>query len=591
MPSQDRIKAEIVRRTGYTLAALSGLIDEYDTIVFDVFGTLLPSYLLQASDTYEYLEKEHDLPGFRAARQKSEQLARRRFGSDETPEVDIDEIYQVLSVLFPGHGVGPHDEFLAEISYRFADPAIGEILKIARQKGKRIVGLSDACLHKGQVAHLLEVNGIELDELYVYPDIRNNGTAPFGGGVLSLMIQEERIEPQHVLYFGADLAVGASIGLVSTALSVHVQPLAECMQWDEIPFNYFNRAEETPTTKLIRGHVAARLPHYDPEESDMYIFGYNMAGPLLLGFCDYIWQNANNDGVDQMLFSQSVDHVIRQAIEISQPLVPRVSVFDPAYKRSTDAGSVKEATGTHDKPQNVAFVDVDWNPGTLELVKERTNAHVQGYFVGTKRDAGSRRGYLFGGETAGDAEPEPTQCNQLIKLLFSPPLAEAIEPSSEAGDARSTISFAKTRAFAVQCVQRGALDFLRSACSSQDTMDGQELADYNRFAFCQLASAPTKREFSAFATVPFCLEPDKRTWGCIEDTWVIDWQSRQRQVGLKNNQLRQLRNYDWLLPASLKRLSLRDDIDQMDWRREIQRHPLKVSYWNSIRRYLRRKAD
>ncbi|WP_299893023.1 hypothetical protein [uncultured Ruegeria sp.] len=606
MPSPEHNKAEIVRRTGHTLSTISRLIDNHDIISFDVFGTLLARYALSVVDVYGYLEKQFDVVGFCSARQKAEQLARRRFGSDEAPEVSLEEIYEVLSVLFPGHGVKPGDELLAEEKFSYADSAIVLILEIARQKDKRVIGLSDSYLSKIQTTRLLKANGIELDEQYTSCDYRREGLGKFNGRIFSFMTKEEGTAPHRVLHFGADLVADVENALACDILAVHVKPLPDCLQQDDIPFSNTGIGEDSLTTSLIRGHIAARLPHVDPEEADLYTYGFNMGGPLLLGFCNYISECANQDDVDRILLPQRAGYIIERAIDILQLPVPEVSILEVtgfSHEALLEAPTADHAqlrdninSWFDQDHQSVAIVDVDWDLNASNVFEKLISERVHGYRLGIKTNTSATReasGYLFGGPMTADYEATLVQCAELVELLFSRPTSGIFTVRTETGELApanvNVISAVQIRNLAMQTVQRGALDFLSLVYSRVDALDAEELADYNRLCFSRLISAPTKREYSAFEGVPHSLHPDLGTWRSIGHFWNADRTSDQSLADLQNNHLQQLRNYDLLLPDAVKRLSLRDDIDQMDWRRTMFRHPMKVSYWNSIRRYLRRK--
>jgi hypothetical protein len=236
-------------------------------------------------------------------------------------------------------------------------------------------------------------------------------------------------------------------------------------------------------------------------------------------------------------------------------------------------------------------VDVDWDLTVFNVFEKLINGRAHGYFLGTKTGTSASErasGYLFGGPMTADYEATIMQCTELVELLFSRPTSGVSKLRPVTGELTpadgNVISAMQIRNLAMQTVQRGALDFLRLVHSRVDALDAQELVHYNQLCFSRLISAPTNREYSAFEGVPHFLCPDRGIWRNIGHFWNADGNSNQTRADLQ-----QLRNYDLLLPDALKRLSLRDDIDQMDWRRTMFRHPTKISYWNSIRRYLRRK--
>ncbi|WP_282152198.1 hypothetical protein [Ruegeria atlantica] len=578
---------------------MSNLIDSHDVISFDVFGTLLARYVPSPHDVFRYMGQSLEIDDFCSARLKAEQLARRRFGTEKSPEISLDEIYEVLSVLVPGHGVKPDDERVYEKGLAYADQAFKMVAETARQKGKRVIGISDTYLNKSEVSGQLEASGIVLDEVYTSCESRRDGLGKFNGRMFTHVADKEGVAPQRILHFGESVITDVANALARGITAIHVQPHLECLEQDEAPFIDRGSEDGSFTADLILGQIAARLPHVDPEESDLYGFGFNMCGPLLFGFCDYIAKRSKRDEVDHLLLPADQSLIIEHALNILQLSVPGCSIVDVKYVLSGGLPESPKAEGEllkrklekliRQSAQNVAIVDIGCNLPPVGALDAVGRSRLHWYCLGLQKDSGDREGlsaYLFDGLSAADFDVAATNGVELFKLLFSNP---DTEPKSS-GDKNGATN--RIRSLAVQDIHRGALDFLRKIAPLKDALDRRELTDYNRLCFLRLISNPTELEYCALAGVPYLLYQDQDSWTFIGSVWKFrPVPSRPLPTVQNLANERQLENYDLLLPTAIKELSLRDDIGQMNWRRIMYRHPLKISYWNSIRRYLRRSGN
>ncbi|MCG7520518.1 hypothetical protein [Ruegeria sp. Ofav3-42] len=597
MPSLERNKAEVVRRTGFTFSTISNLIENHDVISFDVFGTLLASYLFSPDGVLRYMEQTLGVDGFAAARLKAELLARRRFGTREAPEASLNEIYEVLSVLLPSHGVTPGEELEFRKSLAYADQSIGLLAKVAREKGKRVIGVSDTCLDKAQLSNLLDSHGIELDVLYTSLDHRRDALGNVNGRIFPHVAEREGVAPHRILHLVENQSNDLENALATGLTAIHVRAPHECMKQDESPFVQINCGENTLTEEFIQGQIAARMPQVDPKEPDLYSYGFNVCGPLLLGLCDFVANRAKQDEVEQLLLPEHQGYIVGQGLKILQLPVPKVSTIDTNKVLSDSPSAVSDTEQKHlrrhienvigQRKQNVAVLDIDCS---LPTFGSEARPYMYWYCLIGQRGSGdgsNTSAYLFDELSAASIEMFETNVVEPVYLLFSKSNSECGEstPSSAENSAAKWV-----RGLAAQCVQRGALDFLRAISPSKNVINRRELADYNRQCFLRLTARPTEREHCAFEGVPLNIDGGEKARRTIGASWKPEIATPQNSTSLRGqDDERQLHNYELLLPNAIKQLSLRDDIGQLNWFRIMFRHPLKVSYWNSVRRYLRRK--
>ncbi len=194
--------SELIARTGWMASSIEALVKEKRVISFDVFDTLLARRIHEPADLFAFIEKTSAIPGFAGARVKAESLARKRFGTPQTPEVSLEEIYTVLGTMLPGLPFGPTDEIEAEAGFLFADPVLVRIVELARKHGKRVIAISDMYLGKEQIAGLLARNRILLDAVYSSCDHRREGLGKFNGRLFPHVAKQEGCLPADMVHFG-----------------------------------------------------------------------------------------------------------------------------------------------------------------------------------------------------------------------------------------------------------------------------------------------------------------------------------------------------------------------------------------------------
>ncbi|MCK0196067.1 hypothetical protein MWN34_03985 [Ancylobacter sp. 6x-1] len=308
-------------------ASVEALIDRHAVISFDVFDTLLARRLSRPVDVFRHIEQAHGIADFAASREKAEWLARRRFGTADSPEVLLVEIYDVLRELLPGLPVGPQDELAAERLFLYRDPAVVALVEHARARGKRIIAISDMYLTGVEIGALLAANGIAVDRIYASADHRDPALGKFNRRIYPFVAREENVAPGDILHFGDNPVSDVRHALECGVTAVHVRSRTECVREAGAPFCDLNRREGSLADSLVDGQIAARMPHLAPGVPDLYLFGYAAAGPLLLGFCRYIAEMAARDGVERLTLLARDGYIVAKALDILELDVPPYAVM------------------------------------------------------------------------------------------------------------------------------------------------------------------------------------------------------------------------------------------------------------------------
>jgi predicted HAD superfamily hydrolase len=661
-------EGELTKRAGRLVSTIEEMIQRHKVISFDVFDTLLARRLETPTDVFRYLEKTNGPAGFSAGRLKAEEFARKRFGSLDSPEVSIEQIYQILGDLLPGLSIGPDEELAAELRFLCADPAVTMLVDMARAHGKPVIGISDIYLSATAIATLLGKNGIVLDRIYSSCDFREKGLGKFNGRIYPYVAKAENVDPTDILHFGDNAIADVKNAIDCAVTAVHIKSGRELVREQPGCYVPTQKGQSTLTSSLVMGQIGSKPPHYRSESSDLYAYGYCTAGPLLAGFCLFLANRTKEDGIERLVLLARDGYIIETALDILQLEVPPYSVMpisrrmvifpllkddaalvdkfifkflsasntpraywalldlDPgliagredvdrtmpragflaAYNDELQAAADVEkdllnrylSDWLGDQPAKAALVDVGWLLSSIRALDQIIEPKYHGYFIGTLAEGYYRKGlvsYLFDrGEPAGIA-PVLVNGLELIELIFSDSRPSFTRLKEESGvivaDCSRVKAIEQTRSSAVSDIRAGALGFIRDFSSIIRDVDPDELLEFNRAAFARLINEPTAVEYHALANVPHSAVVGHHMWGKVGGFWKLPRRTAGSDQLFEipgSDDVARLQRYDLLVPSALQRLSERSDIADLNWRREMRRHPLKLLYWNAIRRYVRR---
>lgn len=324
---QNLFDREITARCNISLASIAALIARHKVISFDVFDTLLARRVAEPKDVFRLLEARHGLEDFVSARIKAEHLARRRFGTTGSQEVTIEEIYLLLSELRPDISLTVQDELDIESELLFADPSVAQIVEMARAQKKRLIAVSDMYLGATHISALLKGAGVVLDRVYSSADHRDAGYGKFNGRMYGFVAQQEGVKPADILHFGDNEIADFRNALENAVAAVHVHSRRSCLQSAAAPFTPVGTNSEHLTGALINGQIQAKLPHLMSGTSRRYAYGYNTAGPLMLGFCRFIAARAAEDGITRLALVARDGYIVEQALDILKLDLPEYGVM------------------------------------------------------------------------------------------------------------------------------------------------------------------------------------------------------------------------------------------------------------------------
>lgn len=289
--------------------ALQQAIDVHPVITFDVYDTLVCRVIYKDRDLWqlvdrEYQKRNHVKPiGFYKKRETADHKARKTY---PYREVTLDEIYEVFADLY-GQELADACKALEielEINLTFPNDEVIEAYQYALQQGKKVYIISDMYLTDTIIGQVLEHNKITgYDKLFVSCIYRK--TKHEGGALFSAVLEEIQADAKDVLHIGndakADIQQSKAVGLDAYL----IKPPSRKSYVNE------SKAKSDLDYSLLYGFIKK---HNSPQTPDSlaYRLGFDVFGPIVKGFLEWIKVHKDNYNLDAILFLARDGYVLQE---------------------------------------------------------------------------------------------------------------------------------------------------------------------------------------------------------------------------------------------------------------------------------------
>lgn len=289
--------------------ALQQSIDVHPVITFDVYDTLVCRVIYKDRDLWqlvdrEYQKRNHVKPiGFYKKRETADHKARKTY---PYREVTLDEIYEVFADLY-GQELADACKALEielEINLTFPNDEVIEAYQYALQQGKKVYIISDMYLTDTIIGQVLEHNKITgYDKLFVSCIYRK--TKHEGGALFSTVLEEIQAEAKNVLHIGndakADIQQSKAVGLDAYL----IKPPSRKSYVNE------SKAKSDLDYSLLYGFIKKHNSSQTPD-SLAYRLGFDVFGPIVKGFMEWIKVHKDNYNLDAILFLARDGYVLQE---------------------------------------------------------------------------------------------------------------------------------------------------------------------------------------------------------------------------------------------------------------------------------------
>ena len=280
-------------------------IDKCDIVSFDVFDTLISRNCYKASHIFDIVEKRYNLvsnkkiENFKELRKQAGKIAKEKFGYEEAT---LEEIYSCIEIDADIEQLR-QIEFEVECDCCVCNLQLQSVYEYAKKMGKKIICVSDMYLVSKQIKHILDKNGILVDEIYVSSEYRKKKNT---GNLFKELIKKD-LKGKKIVHFG-DAEKGDFLFPKLLGIKTYLVPKkknTEYIEKKDIDTNYINNS------------ILYSLANNKKSETSLYNFGYEVLGPLCLDFC--VWIRKNTEPGYKKLFCARDMKIIMEYYNIIFP--------------------------------------------------------------------------------------------------------------------------------------------------------------------------------------------------------------------------------------------------------------------------------
>ena len=278
------------------------ILSQYDVISFDIFDTAVLRRLEYHDDIFHMMAIEIGCNEFQVVRRSAERDARDiKEKSEDTREVNIDEIYEILEKYYGIDSKWKDREIKLELSLCEPNPVILDVYNRLKNMGKTLVFMSDTCLKSETIKSMLEKCGYSgYEKIFLSSDY---GTLELDG---SLQPELVNAYPDKFIVhigdnWGSDVVKTAECG-ISTIYYPAPRLAFREPYLESIAGNFYRGLMNN---RLASGNFV--------DENIYYTHGWRIGGILTAGFCQFVDQVAKSQNAEKILFCARDCDVISKA--------------------------------------------------------------------------------------------------------------------------------------------------------------------------------------------------------------------------------------------------------------------------------------
>ena len=311
--------------------------EKYDVITFDAFDTLIIRDVMKPAHVFRCAY------GFwgRYLRVVAEIFARK---TSKKTEITLDDIYRFLP--FSSNKEIEYEKRLCR-----ANPKIYKLVQMLLNQGKKVYAISDMYLSKDTISEILIASGYDVPVLVS----SEYGCNKFDGALFQEFLREYNYRPEQVVHIGdnesADVVGAKKAGISSIRIQKHE---------NELSYVKFGRKNYEYASFINHGICELENP--------VEKIGYEIVGPIILSFCQWIHDEYIECGFDRLFFLARDMHFVFDIYgrlyddNISYLCISRKAL---KYSRSHSEEFIKYLKNNHCYGK-VAMVDAGW-VGTAQI--------------------------------------------------------------------------------------------------------------------------------------------------------------------------------------------------------------------------------
>lgn len=288
----------------------SKIFEKKSIVSFNIFDTLLIRPYKTLNDLFYHIEAQYNCCGFASARIEAEYRARCKYKDFE--DVSLDQIYECIRPsIFKSYKA---IELEWEKRILQPNPKILDFYNEAVKCKKKIVAVSDTYFSKEFLLETLKLKGYDkVSEVFVSCE-RN--ACKHNGKLFRIVKDELKSSGTDIVHIGSnsisDKASPEALGIAALQISTIVDDIKEkpgaifCAALSKLNSLSFN----------ILSGMFAYYKSKDAKKNSFYELGYFLAGPLAVGYSQYIQNTCLEKGIENVLFVSRDCCVLREVYNI-----------------------------------------------------------------------------------------------------------------------------------------------------------------------------------------------------------------------------------------------------------------------------------
>lgn len=281
----------------------------YNIISFDIFDTLILRPFAEPHDMFIIVGEKLDCLDFTFIRREAEKKAREnsfiKYGHYEINIYDIYEIIEKETGIDKNYGV--KIEFETELEFCFPNPYMKRVFDMLIEQGKKIIIVSDMYLPRELMSILLEKNGFNnYKELYVSCDYK---CSKRHGNLYEIIIRDIN-KDEKIVHIGdniiSDIDMSSKYNIDNRYYkNVH-----------EIGNRYRADGMSCLVGSVYSGIINTHLHNGTKQYNSYYEYGFIYGGLYVLGYCNWIYNKAKDQGIDKILFLSRDGDIYKQMFDM-----------------------------------------------------------------------------------------------------------------------------------------------------------------------------------------------------------------------------------------------------------------------------------
>ena len=303
-------ESEVMQRP--TVEEICSKLERYDVISFDIFDTLILRKMNRPEDVFYLVQKELQYINLKSIRVDAEWSARqKRYKEHGDYEVTLVEIWDMLHKLTTIEPLeGARVEIACEESVCYANPYFIEIVKILKEKGKKIILCSDMYLDSECISQMLEKLGFpKFDAYFISCEYRKSKA----NGELFEIVKNKYGERSRYIHLGDNEYADVKMARKHGFDAIYYQNVQEI--GDRYRAKDMSGIASSIYSGIVNGFLHNGVRHWDP----LYEFGYLYGGLFVVGYCQFIHDYVKNNAIDKVLFLSRDGDILLKAYEKMYP--------------------------------------------------------------------------------------------------------------------------------------------------------------------------------------------------------------------------------------------------------------------------------